>query len=80
MGPDEYEVDAASSRMRIFCADRRLRISRDGLPVHVVDEKIYAVRPTLIIATADKFAQIAWRPEVAALFNRDRETVRLRRS
>ncbi|MER5646026.1 helicase-related protein [Streptosporangium sp. NPDC002524] len=72
MGPDEYEVDAASSHMRIFCAAEDCDF-RDALPVHVVDEKIYAVRPTLIIATVDKFAQITWRPEVAALFNRDRE-------
>lgn len=71
MGPDEYEVDASSSKMRIFCASRDCEFHSE-LPVHVVDERIYAVRPTLIIATVDKFAQIAWRPEVAALFNRDR--------
>lgn len=72
MGPDEYEVDVASSKMRIFCADGQCVFNHE-LPVHVVDEKIYEVRPTLIIATVDKFAQITWRPEVAALFNRDRE-------
>ncbi|WP_326829255.1 helicase-related protein [Streptosporangium sp. NBC_01810] len=43
---------------------------QDGLPVHVVDETIYAARPTLIIATADKFASIPWRgDQVAKLFN-----------
>ncbi|GII52670.1 hypothetical protein Pth03_10590 [Planotetraspora thailandica] len=72
MGPNEYEVDVTSSKMRIYCAAEECDF-HDALPVHVVDEKIYAVRPTLIIATVDKFAQIAWRPEVAALFNRDRE-------
>ncbi|MFI7125723.1 helicase-related protein [Nonomuraea sp. NPDC050153] len=72
MGPDEYEVDVASSKMRIFCADGNCEFHNE-LPVHVVDEKIYVIRPTLIIATVDKFAQIAWRPEVAALFNRDRD-------
>ncbi|MEV0620266.1 helicase-related protein [Nonomuraea sp. NPDC050404] len=72
MGPDEYEVDVAGSKMRIFCADENCEFHHE-LPVHVVDEKIYAVRPTLIIATVDKFAQIAWRPDVAALFNRDRD-------
>ncbi|MFG1701321.1 helicase-related protein [Nonomuraea sp. NPDC049309] len=72
MGPDEYEVDVPSSKMRIFCADLNCEFHGE-LPVHVVDEKIYAVRPTLIIATVDKFAQITWRTEVAALFNRDRE-------
>ncbi|TKK85801.1 DNA helicase [Herbidospora galbida] len=71
MGPDEYVVDVAASNMRIFCANGDCAFHHE-LPVYVVDEKIYAVRPTLIIATVDKFAQIAWKPEVAALFNRDR--------
>ncbi|MBB5075650.1 helicase-related protein [Nonomuraea endophytica] len=72
MGPNEYEVDVETSRMRIHCADVDCWFHNE-LPVHVVDEKIYRVRPTLIIATVDKFAQITWRPEVAALFNRDRK-------
>jgi hypothetical protein len=72
MGPDEYEVDVASSDMRIFCANWDCEF-HDKLPVHVVDQIIYAVRPTLIIATVDKFAQIAWREDVAALFDRDRD-------
>jgi hypothetical protein len=71
MGPDEYEVDVSTAKMRIFCADGDCDF-HDALPVHVVDQKIYEARPTLIIATVDKFAQIAWRAEVAALFNRDR--------
>jgi ATP-dependent helicase YprA (DUF1998 family) len=41
----------------------------DGLPVHVVDETIYMERPTLIIATADKFAGLPWKPEIGNLFN-----------
>ncbi|MEV2272922.1 helicase-related protein [Nonomuraea africana] len=64
----QYEVDAAISHMRIFCADGACDF-HDELPVHVVDEKVYEVRPTLVIATVDKFAQIAWKSEVAALFN-----------
>ncbi|GGP91140.1 helicase-related protein [Streptosporangium pseudovulgare] len=66
----QYEVDVATSHMRIFCADDTCDF-HEALPVHVVDEKIYEVRPTLIIATVDKFAQIAWKDEVAALFNRN---------
>ncbi|MDT0300715.1 helicase-related protein [Streptomonospora wellingtoniae] len=41
----------------------------DGLPVHVVDDTIYAARPTLIIATADKFAGLPWKPVIGSLFN-----------
>ncbi len=43
----------------------------DGLPVHLIDEAVYAARPTLVIATVDKFASMPWRPATAALFNRD---------
>ncbi|GAA0933822.1 helicase-related protein [Nonomuraea longicatena] len=65
-----YEADAESTHMRIFCPDGECAF-HGGLPVHVVDEMIYKVRPTLLIATVDKFAQIAWRESAAALFNRE---------
>jgi hypothetical protein len=43
---------------------------KDGLPVHLVDEDVYNHRPTLVIATVDKFAGMPWRgEETAALFN-----------
>ncbi|MDN5757312.1 MAG: DNA helicase [Tomitella sp.] len=66
----DYDVDHAAGRMTIRCRNAECAF-RSGLPVHVVDEDLYAVRPTLVIATADKFAQIAWRPAVATLFNRE---------
>lgn len=65
----DYEVDAAATTMTISCPNADCDF-HGGLPVHVVDEALYKVRPTLVIATADKFAQIAWRDQVAALFNR----------
>ena len=40
----------------------------DGLPVVVVDEEIYRLLPTLLIATVDKFAQMPWKGEVQMLF------------
>jgi ATP-dependent helicase YprA (DUF1998 family) len=43
---------------------------RDGLPAYVVDEDIYRERPTLLIATADKFAGLPWRTDIGKLFNR----------
>ena len=42
-----------------------------GLPIRVVDEDIYASHPTLIIATADKFASMPWREQCRSLFNAD---------
>ncbi|MEV0350660.1 helicase-related protein [Nonomuraea sp. NPDC050680] len=56
-------------RLTIACGTAGCKFE-DGLPVHVVDETIYAARPTLIIATADKFASIPWKDQVAKLFNR----------
>ncbi|MFD0203842.1 MULTISPECIES: DISARM system helicase DrmA [Saccharothrix] len=41
-----------------------------GLPVLVVDEEIYRHPPSLLIATVDKFAQLPWKGETAALFGR----------
>jgi ATP-dependent helicase YprA (DUF1998 family) len=72
LGPEQYMIDAGHSEMTICCPSEDCEFT-DGLPIHVVDDELYRVRPTLIIATSDKFAQIAWRAEVAALFNRDRE-------
>ncbi|RKT11420.1 helicase-like protein [Streptomyces sp. 1114.5] len=65
-----HEADASRRRMVIGCDDDGCDFA-DGLPVHVVDTEIYRIRPTLVIATADKFARVAWREDTAALFNRD---------
>ena len=43
---------------------------RDWLPVEVIDERIYRYPPSLVIATADKFAMIAYRPGAGSLFGR----------
>lgn len=43
---------------------------QEWLPVEVIDERIYDNPPSLIIATADKFAIIAYRPAAGALFGR----------
>ncbi len=42
------------------------------LPVEVIDERIYQTHPSLVIATADKFAMLAYRPEAGAIFGRSR--------
>lgn len=43
------------------------------LPLWTVDEDVYRARPSLVIGTADKFAQIVRKPETAALFGCGRE-------
>lgn len=67
----QYEVDLEARRMHVRCPDTWCDFHA-GLPVHLVDEAVYDVRPTLVIATVDKFAAMPWREQTAALFNRDR--------
>ncbi|MFG2571126.1 helicase-related protein [Streptomyces sp. NPDC048481] len=65
-----YEADVEARRMFVRCPAGDCDFT-DGLPVHLVDEAVYAARPTLVIATVDKFASMPWRPATAALFNRN---------
>ncbi|MFJ6103937.1 helicase-related protein [Streptomyces sp. NPDC092359] len=66
-----YSVDADAARMDVRCPGLGCDFA-SGLPVHLVDEAVYRARPTLVIATVDKFASMPWREKTAALFNRDR--------
>lgn len=74
------EVDKTALRTKIYCGDKKGRCefskgrsskkSHPGLPVLVVDEEIYHRPPTMMIATVDKFAMMAWRGETRTLFGR----------
>ncbi|MEH0624631.1 helicase-related protein [Streptomyces stelliscabiei] len=65
-----YEADEDAGRMHVRCSGTNCEFT-DGLPVHLIDETVYDARPTLVIATVDKFASMPWRPATAALFNLD---------
>ncbi|WP_034518484.1 helicase-related protein [Actinomadura rifamycini] len=65
---DHYDYRIEGDRLVIACGTADCDFA-EGLPVHVVDETIYAARPTLIIATSDKFAGLPWKPEIGDLFN-----------
>ncbi|MFJ6387586.1 helicase-related protein [Streptomyces sp. NPDC091972] len=65
-----YEVDETAKRMHVRCPGSGCDFA-DGLPVHLIDEAVYDARPTLVIATVDKFASMPWRPATSALFNLD---------
>jgi superfamily II DNA/RNA helicase len=41
----------------------------DGFPIVLVDDDIYSNPPTMLFATVDKFAQLAWKGEATSLFN-----------
>ncbi len=69
----DIKVDRAQGRTLIFCGDnlRRCDFSNGlGLPVLTVDEEIYHHPPSMMIATVDKFAMMAWRGQVRTLFGK----------
>lgn len=55
------------NRVKIHCSDTRCDF-HENLPIYVVDEDIYEFRPTLIIGTVDKFAQLAWDDSCRRIF------------
>ena len=64
-------------RTLITCGDSKgrcpftaKRSGGEGIPVLSVDEEIYRLLPDLVIATADKFAQLPWQGATSALFGR----------
>ncbi|GAA1882099.1 DISARM system helicase DrmA [Streptantibioticus ferralitis] len=74
----DIAVDMTLRRTFIICPDVfscpfgaaafDLPADERGLPVLVVDEEIYRLVPTLLIATVDKFAQLPWKGETQTLF------------
>lgn len=52
------------------CPFTRRQSPDEGLPIVVVDEEIYRLLPSLVIATVDKFAQMPWKGETQMLFGR----------
>jgi hypothetical protein len=58
------------------CIDQTCSFSDTPLPVWVIDDDIYDQRPSLVIATVDKFAQVAFLPHISKLFGFDSIGVR----
>lgn len=63
-----YWIASERRRLVISCRQQDCLFSQQ-LPVFVVDEDLYNQRPTLIIATVDKFAGLPWKEETGNLFN-----------
>ena len=76
LGYDDYVEDDEAETVRIYCSDQDCDFAHqnpwglDGIPAHTVDEQVYRHTPSLIIATVDKFAQMAWSGNIQALFGR----------
>ncbi|WP_302978462.1 hypothetical protein [Bilophila wadsworthia] len=73
----DIRVDRDLGRTFVYCGDKygRCEFSKAksknlGLPVLVVDDEIYRHPPSMLIATVDKFAMMAWRGQVRTLFGK----------
>lgn len=67
--------DPDMGKTLIYCGDKyqrcefsRTQAKENGIPVIVVDDEIYRRPPSILIATVDKFAMMAWRGQVRTLF------------
>lgn len=68
-GKLDYEQRNPGDAVSIYCTSEGCALAgRQSLPVWTVDEDVYAARPTMLIGTVDKFAQIVRKPQTAALF------------
>jgi hypothetical protein len=69
---DDYLSSQTDFRFRCRNPACTFGAAQDGiLPCNVVDEALYAQPPTLLIATLDKFAQLAWEERTNAFFGWD---------
>lgn len=66
----DYKADQSRKAIEVRCSDAACYFAeRDRpLPIWVVDSDVYRERPSLLIATLDKFTQIVRKPETRVLF------------
>lgn len=62
-----WSITGPTAPTEVSCGNTDCVI-RGVLPIHTVDEDVYASRPTLIIGTADKFAQVVREKRTNRLF------------
>ena len=68
---EDCNYDSTARRFHFLCRNRDCGFgaSPDGvLPCNVVDEALYAEAPTMLVATADKFARLAWEERANVFF------------
>lgn len=65
-----YKHDKATDSVIFSCVDNNCPFHKQ-IPVFVIDEDIYEERPSVIIGTVDKFAMLAWQPNIRSIFGID---------
>jgi len=64
----DYGFDVETRSFKIKCLNSKCTY-HNQIPVQVVDEMLFSQPPTLLFATVDKFAQLAWKGEAHKFFN-----------
>lgn len=61
----------ANKQLQSYCLNESCHFSEKngGLPIVLIDEDIYSKPPTILFATVDKFAALAWKGEATTFFN-----------
>ena len=59
------------NQLHSYCLNERCHFAekKGGLPIVLIDEDIYSKPPTILFATVDKFASLAWKGEATKFFN-----------
>ena len=65
---ENYRCDQVSFEFRCLSTDCDFGRSQAPLPCDVIDETLYESPPTLLVATIDKFARLAWEERATAFF------------
>lgn len=64
---EKYGFQATKHSFTIRCISEDCPFT-DALPLQVVDEAIYENPPTIVVATVDKFARLAWTADGGSIF------------
>lgn len=64
---DAYGFRATARSFTINCVNKECEFHA-SLPMQVVDEAIFQKPPTIVVATVDKFARLAWIPTGGSVF------------
>lgn len=70
IGKDKFLVLGIQERnktIHLHCPDKQCDFS-EHLPIYLIDDDIYKNQPTVVIGTVDKFAMLAWNPNIRSLF------------
>ena len=73
-GDIAYQIGhRVNRRLQSHCLNNACHFSeqKGGLPIVLIDEDIYSKPPTILFATVDKFASLAWKGEATTFFNND---------